>query len=111
MRLLLALAAAVMVGYGVVTSNPLWVIAGALAVALLASGRFGGVTVEDARHFHQLVKRGVGPPWRQLLLGALLCAGFAGWISQQTPFVLSSLYVWLLALVLALGAGFLHDRR
>jgi 4-amino-4-deoxy-L-arabinose transferase-like glycosyltransferase len=46
-----------------------------------------------------------------LLLLSLLCTIFAGWNFRQNFFGITSLYLWLVALCLVLGAGFVHDRR
>lgn len=110
MRLLIPLLVVLMVVYGVVAGSPLWVIAGAAAAALMASGRLGTVGPEDAGRISSLVKRAAGPPWRWLIFGAVLCAALGAWLSQQDPFAMSGLYVWLLALALLVAAGLLHDR-
>ncbi len=110
MRLLAPLLVVLIVVYGVAAASPLLVIAGAAAAALLASGRLGTVSSEDAGQMNILVKRAAGPPWRWLLFGAFLCAVLAAWISQQNQFSMSGFYVWLLALALVIAAGPVHDR-
>jgi 4-amino-4-deoxy-L-arabinose transferase-like glycosyltransferase len=110
MRLIVPLLVIIVVVYGVVAGSPLWVIAGAAGAALLAGGRFGSFGPDDASQFNRLAKRAAGPPWRWLFYGAVLCALLSAWISQQDQFNFSSFYVWLLALVLLLAAGLVHDR-
>ena len=110
MRLIVPLLVIMVVVYGVVTGSPLWVIAGAAGAALLAGGRFGSFGPDDASQFNRLAKRAAGRPWRWLIYAAVLCALLSAWISQQDQFNFSSFYVWLLALVLLLAAGLLHDR-
>jgi 4-amino-4-deoxy-L-arabinose transferase-like glycosyltransferase len=110
MQFLLFLVAIGIVVYGVITSSLPWVMAGTLAIGLLSSGRLGTATAEDAKRFNQFVKTVLGPPWQQLLLAALLCTGIAGWTFHQDHFAITSVYFWLAALFLMLGAGFLHDR-
>ena len=97
--------------YGVITSGLVWVIAGTIAIALLSSGRLGTTTPEDAQRFSRWAKSAIGPPWRQLLILALLCTIYAGWDFRQHFFGITSLYLWIAALCLVLGAGFVHDRR
>ena len=110
MRLIVPLLVIIVVVYGVVTGSPLWVIAGAAGAAFLAGGRFGTFGPDDASQFNRLAKRAAGPPWRWLIYAAVLCALLSAWISQQDQFNFSSFYVWLLALVLLLAAGLIHDR-
>ena len=110
MRLIVPLLVIIVVVYGVVTGSPLWVIAGAAGAAFLAGGRFGTLGPDDASQFNRLAKRAAGPPWRWLIYAAVLCALLSAWISQQDQFNFSSFYVWLLALVLLLAAGLIHDR-
>ena len=110
MRLLIPLLVILLVVYGVAAGSPLWVIAGAAAAALLASGRLGALGPEDAGQMNVLVKRAAGPPWRWLMFGAVLCALLAAWVAQQDQFSMTGFYVWLVALAMLLAAGLLHDR-
>lgn len=110
MRLLIPLAVVLIVVYGVIAASPLWVIAGTAAAFLLASGRFGTFGPEDARQMRYHASRAAGPPWRWFVFGAVGCAAVSAWISYQDQFAMASLYVWLLALVLLIAAGLVHDR-
>ena len=110
MRLLVPVLVILIVVYGVAAASPMFVIAGAAAAALLASGRLGTFSPEDAGQINILVKRAAGPPWRWLLFGAALGAVLAAWVSQQDQFSMAGFYVWLLALALLIAAGLLHDR-
>ena len=111
MQILLFLVAIAAVVYGVINSVLPWVMAGTLAIGILSSGRLGTTSTEDAKRFTGYFKGLLGPPWRQLLLVALLCSGVAGWTFQQDRYALTSAYFWLAALGIILGAGFLHDRK
>ena len=70
MQFLFSLVALGLIIYGVISANLLWVFAGVAAVALLASGRLGRATAEDANRFLRVGKALIGPLWRQLLLAA-----------------------------------------
>jgi 4-amino-4-deoxy-L-arabinose transferase-like glycosyltransferase len=110
MQLLLGLIAINMVVFGVLNGSMPWVMTGAVAIGLLSSGRLGTMQDQDVNRFTQFVKSAWGPPWRRLLLIALICSLFAGWLSHQNYYSTSSVYVWSAALLMTLGAGFLHDR-
>src|SRR4051794_35191487 len=111
MQFLFSLVALALIIYGVISANLLWVFAGVVAVALLASGRLGKATAEDANRFLRFGKGLIGPPWRQLLLAALICSVLAGWSAHKDPFAGISGYLWLAGLMLVIAAGILHDRR
>ena len=87
MRLIVPVLVILVVVYGVVTASPLWVIAGAAGAALLASGRFGTLSPDDAGQFNLLAKRAAGPPVAVAALMAPFSAPvLSAWISQQDQF-------------------------
>ena len=110
MRLLLFLIAVGIVVFGVVSASLLWVLIGACAIALLRYEQ-GGVALDgEIQRFVKLVKRLLGPMWRQLVLAACVCIAIAGWTTNKSAFSLLGVVCWLVAIGLLVGAGFVHDR-
>ena len=111
MRQIVALGIAVLaIDYGASAGQLAALIVGVVLGALALSGRLGQANEQLSSRFSDLLIGGWQTGWIQIAIIPLALSALAGLISLQQPLSPMSGILWLLSIVIMLGAGFQHDR-